>query len=311
VGERELRLAFLAPPGESSGILGIRRASSALVEAGQPLVFLPGVVHLPSVPAHRKANRVDMGTADKVCAAALALASEARRRGAEPSGVSLVLVELGGAFTAALAVEAGEVVDGVGGSSGPLGYRAVGALDGEAAALAGTVAKSAIFTGGAAWIACEPHLDPADWDARSRAEPGGAAALARAAYLESVVKTVVALRTSAPSADVVALSGRLARLPYLAEELAARLARAVPGLQTRPPQTPDPVADPLPGARVADDAILDAALGAAILADGLAGGVHAPVARALRVAQASGGALDHLFWPPAQAGAERFLSSLP
>jgi predicted butyrate kinase (DUF1464 family) len=309
VGERELRLAFLAPPGESTGILGIRRAAAALMEAGQPLVFLPGVVHLPSVPAYRKANRVDMGTADKVCAAALAVAAEARRRAAEPSQVSLLLVELGGAFSAALAVEAGEIVDGVGGSSGPLGYRAVGALDGEAAVLAGTVEKSAIFTGGAAWIAREPHVDPAEWEARSRREPDGAAGLAREAYLESLVKAVVALRTSAPSADVVALSGRLARLPHLAEELAARLGRVAPGLEVRTPQPPEAVAD-APDVRIAVGA-LDAALGAALLADGLAGGIHAPLARALRVAESSGGVLDHLFWPPARAGADRFLASLP
>ena len=47
----------------------------------------------------------------------------------------MVLLELGGAFTAALAIDAGQIVDGMGGSSGPLGARAVGALDGEVAYL--------------------------------------------------------------------------------------------------------------------------------------------------------------------------------
>ena len=96
----------------------------------------PGVVHLTSVPAHRKINRVDMGTADKVCAVALAIHEQARRRGCSARDVSFILLELGGAFTAAIAVEQGRIVDGLGGSSGPIGAMAGGALDGEVAFLA-------------------------------------------------------------------------------------------------------------------------------------------------------------------------------
>jgi predicted butyrate kinase (DUF1464 family) len=333
VDERALRTAFLAPPGEASGILGLRRAAAALAEAGQPLVFLPGVVQLTTVPAHRKVNRVDLGTADKVCAAALAVAEQALRREIAHAATSLILVEMGGAFTAVLAVEGGAIVDGVGGSSGPLGFRAVGSLDGEAAVLAGEIPKGALFTGGAAWVAGEPDIQPADWEARSaraseaddassavapdaRAQPRRAAParearlrLSREAYLEGIVKAVAALSTSAPSAREVALSGRLAWLPRLATDLTRRLARTAPGLEVRPPAARRTVAEPLTGAGVTPGTAPEAALGAALIADGLCGGSQAPLVAALRLAESSGSVLDHLYWPPARAGADRFVAS--
>src|SRR5207249_5261204 len=126
--EEDLRLAFLAAPGETGGIGGLRNLVRALARSNLPVVLTPGVVHLPSVPQHRKVNRVDMGTADKVCAVALAVHDEAGRRGHAERDVSLILLELGGAFTAATAVERGRIVDGLGGTSGPLGVRSAGAL---------------------------------------------------------------------------------------------------------------------------------------------------------------------------------------
>src|SRR5207253_2509269 len=104
ITEEALRLAFLAAPGETGGIGGLRNLVRALARTALPVVLTPGVVHLPTVPAHRKVNRVDMGTAEKVCAVALAVSDQARRLGSPLSNVSLVLLELGGAFTAAVAV---------------------------------------------------------------------------------------------------------------------------------------------------------------------------------------------------------------
>jgi len=71
--EEDLRLAFLAAEGEPGGIGGLRALARELGRSTLPVFFTPGVIHLSSVPAHRKVNRVDMGTADKVCAAALAI----------------------------------------------------------------------------------------------------------------------------------------------------------------------------------------------------------------------------------------------
>src|SRR5258706_7312017 len=150
--DEDLRLAFLAAGGETGGIGGLRELVRVLARSALPVVLTPGVVHLPTVPAHRKVNRVDMGTAEKVCAVALAVSEQARRFGAPLSDVSFVLLELGGAFTAAVAVAAGRIVDGVGGSAGALGLRAAGALDGEVAYLAGEVSKAMVFHRRAATI---------------------------------------------------------------------------------------------------------------------------------------------------------------
>src|SRR6202034_3899670 len=97
----------------------------------------PGVIHLPSVPRHRKYNRIDMGTADKVCAAACAIVDQSVRRAVNVDETAMILLELGGASPPALASDSGQIVDAIGGSSGPLGVRAAGALDGEVAYLLG------------------------------------------------------------------------------------------------------------------------------------------------------------------------------
>src|ERR1700674_3441897 len=122
--EQDIRLAQLTAEGETSGgIGGLGSLMRTLARSSLPIVFTPGVVHFASVPAHRKVNRVDMGTADKVCAVALAVHEQAERRACPEREGSLILLELGGAFTAAIAVDRGSIVDGVGVTSGPIGLR--------------------------------------------------------------------------------------------------------------------------------------------------------------------------------------------
>ena len=242
------------------------------------MIFTPGVIHLPSVPVHRKVNRVDMGTADKVCATALALREYADRHRCQVDEASLILLELGGAFTAAIAVESGRIVDGVGGTSGPLGLRASGGLDCEVAFLAGSFSKGMLFDGGAAAVAGTP-----DATAEALAAPTTARGrIAWEAYVESAVKAAAAMSVAAPGAREVILSGRLARVSGVCDEFARRLARLNGGATMHV----------LSGfAEVSKQA----AQGAALLADGLAGGAAVDLVSAMGIRDATGTVLDHLY----------------
>ena len=276
VGERELALMVLKradEPEAGAGIAGMRSIVRALIAAGIPLVFGPGAIHLPTVPAHRKWNRIDLGTADKVTSAALGIVDQAERLDIPYEETRFVLLELGGGFSAALAVDGGQIVDGFGGSAGPIGARASGALDAEVAYLiGGALSKRTVFSGGA--------LDP-DGDLGLGA-PGALAALredprARDGWLaleEGAAKAVLALTASVPSPREVLVAGRLAATPGLVGALAERLASVAP-VRAAP-------------------AVKSAARGAALLADGLAGGSYAPLVDRLRLREARGGVLDHL-----------------
>ena len=270
----DLRLACLAPEGMLGGIGGLRALMRQLATLTVPVVFTPGVIHLPSVPDHRKVNRVDMGTADKLSAVVLAVRQETIRLRCAPQDVSFVLVEFGGAFTAAVAVESGCVVDGIGGTSGPLGARGSGALDGEVAFLMGTVEKNALFRGGAASVAgAGSQAWPQD-PATPRAQQ------AWNAYIEQAAKAVAALWVSAPRASQVLLSGRHAT-PALRDALAAVLLSVRDDVDVR-------VLDGI--ASISKHA----AQGAALMADGLAGGATAAVVERLGLAAAHGTVLDGL-----------------
>lgn len=286
--ESDLRLVCLAPRGEAGGIGGLAALLRALGRASMPVVVTPGVVHLTTVPAHRKINRVDMGTADKVCAVALAIHEQTRSRGCSERDVSFILLELGGAFTAAIAVEGGRIVDGLGGSSGPMGPAAPGALDADVAYLAGRITKREVFSGGALSVAGSPDA-PADALADFTTPAGE---VAREAYIEDAVKAVVRLRVSAPGARTVVLSGRLARAAGVRDALSTRLTRSIADISV----------EVLKGFAASSK---HAAQGAAIVADGLAGGASAAIVDRLGIREARGTVLDHLYVITAQQARAR------
>ncbi|MGO9819620.1 MAG: DUF1464 family protein [Solirubrobacteraceae bacterium] len=275
VGERELAEMVLVRRDEAradAGVGGMRSLLRELAGSGLPVIFGPGVIHLPSVPRHRKYNRIDLGTADKVCAAACAIVDQSARRAIAPHQTAMVLLELGGAFTAAVAIDGGQIVDGIGGSSGPLGARAAGALDGELAYLLGpALRKDTLYSGGA--------LDPAgsvDMTDLHELWASSAHAEGWAALLEAAAKAVRALVVSVATPHEIIVSGRLARLPELIVTLSSSLAAVAPVVALVPGRAST------------------AARGGALLADALAGGRHAALAEVLRLRESTGTVLDYL-----------------
>jgi predicted butyrate kinase (DUF1464 family) len=164
---------------------------------------------------------------------------------------SFVMLELGGAFSAALAVDGGRIVDGLGGSAGPIGARACGALDAEVAYLLGAaLSKRTVFSGGA--LAPAPTAE--GW----------------LALEEGAAKAALALTVSTPAPREFLVAGRHA--PRALDALTERLGHVAP----------------------VRSVAKAAARGAAVLADGLAGGRYAPLVERLALRDASGTALDHL-----------------
>jgi len=90
---------------------------------------------------------------------------------------------------------------------------------------------------------------------------------------------VAALRVSLEKPREVLLSGRLSRIPTIAGALAERLRRVAP-------------VRPVGGLSAA---CKEAAQGAALLADGLAGGPNRDLVEAMKLREARGTVFDHLY----------------
>jgi predicted butyrate kinase (DUF1464 family) len=258
--EEDLSLMTLIRPEERAqrqGVAGFTALLAALRQSSLAVLCLPGVLQLPTVPAHRKINRIDLGTPDKLAVAALALYHHAAAHHLPLDACHLGVIELGSVFTAGLAIEAGRIVDGFGGTSGPPGWGSGGAWDGEVAYWLGPLSKTDLFAGGV----------------RSQAD----ADQGRRWFREALVKAVAALQAVTPLPHLL-LSGRLLELePAFGAEVGTDLEKL--GHIAMLPL--------LPGAWVKH-----AAQGAALLADGLAGGRHAALVEHLRLREATGTVLD-------------------
>ena len=272
VTDRELTL--MVPDDKSIPLYdGIRMVIRLMKAEGFLVCFTPGVIHLPTVPDYRKANKMDMGTADKVCCIALAIRDQAELYGIDYSQTSFILAEVGYAFNAVIGVEGGEIVDGLGGTSGGPGFITLGSMDSELAVRLGRFPGVVLFSGGAKDVSGKDGLTPEEL-AREHHKYSPAWNM----LLESIAKGVAAIMVAVEKPREILLSGRLSRIPEIAETLATKLSKF--GKVRRVGRQ----------ANVAKEA----AEGAYIIGEGLLGGKYKGIVDCLRLRGARGTMFDHI-----------------
>ncbi len=249
-------------------------------------VFIPGVVHLPTLRAGAKINRIDLGTADKLSVTVLAVYQYAR---SDPSRANFMVLEMGYGYNALMVVEKGKITWGWGGTVLGTGMLTAGPLDLEVVVMGNTWRRSDVFRGGV-MEACGT-IDPEE--AVSKAYSGNA--LCKEAYesmIEAIATTIAGVY-SRKGIDKVVVSGRLASIERLVKDIASRLPSSVE-------------IEPLPlleGAKKTKHA----AHGYALVADGLVGGVAKKVVDHMEIPKACGTVLDKVIHPRLANARERLL----
>jgi len=219
--------------------------------------ILPGVKHLSTVPDFRKVNRIDMGTADKLCSVALAIVDQTERIGVPYGETSFILCELGSAFNSFIAVEDGRIIDGIGGTLSSSGGQSIGHFDSELAYLLPDIRKHILSMGG--------------FDSIQDKE------LAMQWYLDGIKKDIAAISRSLPEPLEIIITGRRGK------EVFGRLRREISELA------------PISFLRGRSSEASASAEGAAMIASGLEGGVFKELVEHMMLRNATGSVFDFVY----------------
>ena len=95
--------------------MGLGKILSMLRDEEIPGFTVPGVKQLKTVKRYYKYNKIDMGTADKVCSVAAAIEDQSKVLDLPVEKTGFILIEVGMGFNATIAVENGRIIDGIGG----------------------------------------------------------------------------------------------------------------------------------------------------------------------------------------------------
>ena len=279
--EEDYFFALLKKNPDKGIVLGLGKILKILHEQGVNGYFLPSVKHLPTVPRYRKVNKIDLGTADKLCTTVVGIRNQMEDFKIGPEDSSFIMVEMGYGFNAVLAVENGQIIDGIGGSN-IMGFRAVGSIDAEIAYLMGKIKKKDVYSGGVSSIAgyfdmkAEEIVLLAKQDKRTR--------MAMDAFYDDLFKAVYAISASFSSKNAIKeilFAGRLARIDALINPLIEKLSVIAP---------PKVMRSYVPISK-------ESAQGAAFIANGLSGGKFKDIIENMKIREASGSVLDDIYLP--------------
>ena len=266
---------------EKEKLIGLGEVLRLIKAEKIPGIIVPGVKHLPTIPRYRKINKIDMGTADKLCTAVTGIRDQMETFQILPQNTNFIMVEIGYGFTAVLAIEDGQIIDGIGGSN-IMGFKACGSLDGELAYLIKTIKKKNIYKGGVSYIA--GYEDLSLHEIMLLAERDEQTKVALDAYISSVKKAVYAISSSFTNKTKIReilLAGRGANLTFLREKIISNLKDIAP---IRVMKTYSQLSK-------------RAAQGAAFIANGLLDGEFKPIIDNLRLKEATGSILDDIYIP--------------
>ncbi len=262
-------------------LVGLGKILRLIKDENIPGVIVPGVKHLPTVPRYRKINKIDMGTSDKLCTAVVGIRDQMERFSIAPEDTNFIMVEIGHGFTAVLAIENGQIIDGIGGSN-IMGFRACGSLDGELAYLIKEIRKENIYKGGVAYISGYSNMSLKE--IALLADKDDQIKTALKAYIASVKKAVFGISSSYSNKEKIKeilLAGRGAELNFIKERIVKGLNDVAP---VRLMKSYSQIAK-------------HAAQGAAFIANGIKGGEFEPIVNNLKIKEASGSILDDIFIP--------------
>ncbi len=254
-------------------------AVKSLWERGLRACYIPAVIHLPTVPTHRKYNRVDMGTADKMAATFLGAVTSSVDNGWSPKDIDLIYVEMGYGYNAVIKVEKGKITDGHGGTIVSTGFLTVGGLDAEVAALAVKWTRDQNYVGGVSTACGTYDVD----EAIRKAQKERLCMAAFQSMFSNIEKNVKALTEEGYKPKEILVSGRLARYEFIYSNVEKRLAGIARVSKART----------LEGAK----STKEAAQGYAAVLEGIMGGIFQQYADVMRLREAQGTALSWVVHP--------------